>query len=150
MPRCFFRAHVSDQPSKLASLGAGSGHKAAELITGAAEAGLAEAQYRLGMMRRRGLGMPADYADAAAWLRRAADQGHALAHARLAAMYLDGVGVKRDAIEAYVLFSVAATKGVSSARPRRNQAKRKLSVKDLARAQKLATERLAKLERTAP
>ncbi len=124
--------------------------RAAELIGHAAEAGLADAQYRLGLMRRRGLGVPIDYASAAAWLRRAADQGHALAHARLAAMYLDGVGVARDAVEAYVLFSVAAMKGVSSARPRRIQAKRKLSAEDLVRAEKLTAERLASLERGAP
>ncbi len=124
--------------------------RAAELIGHAAEAGLADAQYRLGMMRRRGLGMSIDYGSAAAWLRRAADQGHPLAHARLAAMYLDGVGVARDAVEAYVLFSVAAAKGVSSARPRRIQAKRKLNAAELARAKRLAAERLAKLERATP
>jgi TPR repeat protein len=65
-------------------------------------------------------------------------------------MYLDGVGVARDAIEAYVLFTVAAEKGVSSARPRRIQAKRGLSAAQLARAKKLAVERLAKLKQVAP
>jgi hypothetical protein len=48
------------------------------------------------------------------------------------------------------LFSVAAKKGVSSARPRRAQAKRTLSAADLARAKKRAAERIARLERATP
>lgn len=39
----------------------------------------ANAQYSLGRMYRKGLGVPQDHREAAKWLRRAADQGNVLA-----------------------------------------------------------------------
>ena len=49
-------------------------------------AGLAQAQYNLGVMYANGQGIPKDEAKAASWYRKAADQGEANAQARIAAM----------------------------------------------------------------
>ena len=53
--------------------------KALRLLRQAAEAGHAQAQYRLGIMHANAEGVQLDYSSAANWLRRAADQdlGHA-------------------------------------------------------------------------
>jgi ankyrin repeat protein len=53
--------------------------KAATLLLPSAEAGNAEAQYRLGMLYRLGLGAGANDARARAWLERAAAGGHSKA-----------------------------------------------------------------------
>ncbi len=42
-----------------------------------AEQGNAKAQFNLGVMYDRGLGVPQDYAEAVKWYRKAAEQGHA-------------------------------------------------------------------------
>lgn len=58
-----------------------------------ARQGNATAQTHLGLMYYDGVGVPQDYAKAAAWLRKAAEQGEPLASARLAAMVERGLGV---------------------------------------------------------
>ncbi len=56
----------------------------------AAQAGDAEAQYRLGLLYARGKGVIGNLGDAIAWYRRAAEQGHAEAQHQLSLAYLDG------------------------------------------------------------
>jgi len=88
---------------------------AAALYRPRAEAGSAEAQYRLGLMLRFGWGVDKDAAAAAAMLRRAAEQNHALAQAELGTMYRLGRGVPEDAPEAARLLRSAAGAGVGIA-----------------------------------
>ena len=71
-------------------------------------AGDAEAQYYVGEIFERGLGVPPDYREAATWYRKAADQGHARAGVNLAHLYEKGLGVERDVLEALKLYRAAA------------------------------------------
>lgn len=66
-----------------------------------AEAGDAEAQYKIGMMYRRGLGVEPDFRESAKWLLMAARHGHGLAQARIARALQNGAGIETDPVEAY-------------------------------------------------
>ncbi|MEQ8710426.1 MAG: tetratricopeptide repeat protein [Rhodospirillales bacterium] len=72
-----------------------------------AESGNPEAQYKIGMMYRRGLGVKPDYHQSAEWLLKAARKGHGLAQARLSRLLQDGKGIPQDLIEAYKWLTLA-------------------------------------------
>ncbi|WP_148132454.1 tetratricopeptide repeat protein, partial [Neisseria sp. HMSC074B07] len=59
----------------------------------AAEQGLADAQYNLGMMYANGQGVRQDYAEAVRWFRKTAEQGLAEAQYNLGLAYEQGQGV---------------------------------------------------------
>jgi len=61
-----------------------------------AEQGDIIAQFNLGLMYDKGLGVPRDPAEAAEWFRRAAEQGDAIAAYNLGLMYAEGRGVAQD------------------------------------------------------
>lgn len=69
-----------------------------------AESGDAEAQTYVGEIYERGLGRPADYAEAARWYQKAAQQGYARAQINLAYLYEQGLGVPADPLEALNLY----------------------------------------------
>lgn len=71
-------------------------------------AGDAAAQYYVGEIFERGLGVPPDYEEAASWYRKAAEQGHAGARVNLAHLYEKGLGVEQDVLEALKLYREAA------------------------------------------
>jgi len=73
-----------------------------------AQAGDAEAQYYLGQMFERGLGVPPDYEAAAQWYRKAAEQGDSAAQISLGSLYEAGRGVPRDGEEAIRWYRRAA------------------------------------------
>jgi TPR repeat protein len=58
-----------------------------------AEQGVADAQYRLGLIYYSGRGVPQDYKEAVRWHRKAAEQGYAKAQHELGRMYNIGYGV---------------------------------------------------------
>lgn len=58
----------------------------------AADQGVAEAQFRLGLAYIGGIGVPQDYRQATDWLRKAADQGVADAQYQLGLAYINGKG----------------------------------------------------------
>jgi TPR repeat protein len=74
----------------------------------AATQGLANAQYRLGLLYEQGEGAARDEAAAARWYRQAAGQGESPAQARLGLMYLDGRGVTQDDLLALAWLTLAA------------------------------------------
>ena len=78
----------------------------------AADLGLAPAQYRLGSIYEKGLGVPRDLAKAQDWYRRAADAGNVKAMHNLAVLYAEGAGGEPDLERAAVLFRQAAERGV--------------------------------------
>ncbi|BAN68507.1 tetratricopeptide repeat protein [endosymbiont of unidentified scaly snail isolate Monju] len=80
-----------------------------------AEAGDAEAQYRLGMLYGNGEGVSLDHAEAERWFTRAARQGHEDALLTLAWMYASGGGVEMDEARARELYLLAADKGSGKA-----------------------------------
>ena len=67
----------------------------------------AQAQYSLGVMYERGLGVKQDDETAVTWYRLAAKQGDAPAQNSLGLMYANGRGVRQDDSEAVTWFSEA-------------------------------------------
>jgi len=76
-----------------------------------AEQGNAQAQYRVGLMYFKGLGVARDYALAMAWYRKASAQGNADANFSLGLMYSTGSGVTQDEFQAEIWFRKAAAQG---------------------------------------
>ena len=81
----------------------------------AAEQGNAKAQYNLGVMYDKGLGVRQDYAQAVQWYRRAAEQGHAQAQVLLGVMYENGQGVRQDYAQAAQWYRRAKEQGAAEA-----------------------------------
>ena len=80
-----------------------------------AEQGNVGAQFNLGLMYRRGLGVVQDYKEAAKWTRLAAEQGAAIAQYNLGTMYQEGLGVAQDYKEAAKWTRLAAEQGDADA-----------------------------------
>ena len=72
--------------------------------------GNAKAQFSLGAMYDKGLGVPQDYAEAVGWWRKAAEQGNAKAQYNLGVMYGNGLGVPQDYAQALMWFNLAASR----------------------------------------
>lgn len=77
----------------------------------AAEQGLGDAQFSLGLMYEKGRGVPQGYAQAAAWYRKATEQGHVDAQCHLGVAYDIGQGVPQDDRQAATWYSKAAEQG---------------------------------------
>ena len=73
-----------------------------------AEQGHAWAQYGLGLMYRKGEGVPQDYIEALKWLRLSAEQGEASGQDGLGLMYSRGYGVSQDYRKAVKWYRLAA------------------------------------------
>jgi hypothetical protein len=65
-----------------------------------AQQGQAEAQYYVARIYANGMGIPADYAQAAVWYQKAADQHYSSALQELGYLYEKGLGVPQDALKA--------------------------------------------------
>ncbi len=75
-----------------------------------AEKGNANAQFRLGVVYRKGRGVPQDYAEAMGWWRKAAEHGNATAQNNLGIMYYRGRGVPKDYVQAHMWNILAASR----------------------------------------
>ena len=69
------------------------------------------AQYNLGTMYWRGLGVPKDDREALKWYVKSAEQGDSSAQYNLGTMYWLGLGVTKDRQEAAKWFRKAAEQG---------------------------------------
>jgi hypothetical protein len=107
----------------------------ARLFQQAADHGHAGAQYYLGMIYERGVGVPRDVAAALNWYRQSATNGFAEAGVTLGNYYSDGLEVKPDYVEAFVWYGVAAAQGNQLAVAFRNSMQRKLDAGQLAEAE---------------
>jgi len=76
-----------------------------------AEQGFAQAQFNLGVMYDKGLGVPQDYKEAVKWYRLSAEQGEAYAQFNLGVLYAKGQGVPQDYKEAIKWYRLAAEQG---------------------------------------
>lgn len=85
--------------------------QALEWLKETAQAGMAQAQYRLGKMLYQGDFVPKDVAQALEWLRKAAIQGHPYAQYALGQIFLSGEDVPRDLHAASEWFQKAANQG---------------------------------------
>lgn len=84
-------------------------------IEQAAEAGDAEAQFKLGALYANGKGVEQDSKIAAKWLRKAAKQGWMAAQTLLGWCYAGGNGVSQNMAEALEWYSAAAEQGDTDA-----------------------------------
>jgi TPR repeat protein len=80
-----------------------------------AKQGDASAQRNLGLMYRKGNGVPQDYKTALKWYRLAAKQGSAAAQYNLGQMYRRGQGAPKDDKTAAKWYTLAAKQGHASA-----------------------------------
>lgn len=78
---------------------------------GRAQAGEAEAQFRVGTAYRKGWGVAMEPAAAANWMRESADQGNAAAQHALGEMYEAGEGVPRNEARALEWYRRSARQG---------------------------------------
>ncbi|MBK5281401.1 MAG: sel1 repeat family protein [Nitrospiraceae bacterium] len=76
-----------------------------------AEQGDALAQYNLGVLYRKGRGMPQDDVQARQWYEKAAAQGQTKAQYNLGILYFNGEGVPKDYQQALRWFRLAADQG---------------------------------------
>jgi TPR repeat protein len=76
-----------------------------------AEKGDALAQYNLGVLYRKGRGVPQDDVQARKWYDKAAVQGQAKAQYNLGTLYYNGEGVPKDYKQALRWFRLAADQG---------------------------------------
>jgi len=110
----------------------------------AAEQGVGISQFNLGNMYAGGRGVPQDYAEAAKWYRMAAEKGFADAQYNLGFMYHDGLGVPQDDGAAHIWFSLAAAQGDEEAQKYRDIAASRMTSDQIAEAQRMAREWMAK------
>lgn len=105
-----------------------------------ADQGDSRAQFNLALLYVDGLGVPQDYSQALSWFERSAAQDYVQAQRNLGAMYSGGIGVKRDYILAYKWFNICAAKGDAKCVAKRDYVAQQLKPKQLATAQRLASE----------
>ena len=110
----------------------------------AAEQNDADTQYQLGSMYSIGLGIPKDHAEAARWVRKAAEQGFAKAQNHLGSSYVTGEGVPKDYVSAHMWFDLAAAQGHENAQEKRDIVAKRLTLDQIAEAQRMASEWLEK------
>jgi uncharacterized protein len=118
--------------------------KAAKWFRKAAERSDATAQYNLGYMYSIGQGIPQDYAKAVKWLRKAADQGNANAQSNLGVIYANGAGVLQDSVLAHMWFNMSGANGNKKGPDNRARIEKSMTPAQIAEAQKLARECMAK------
>ncbi|MCF8496058.1 MAG: SEL1-like repeat protein, partial [Alphaproteobacteria bacterium] len=81
----------------------------------AADQGVANAAYNLGVLNHQGLGVPVDIKAAIGWYEKAAELGHPEAQYNLGIAYIEGVGVTYMPQKAARYFEAAAAEGVLEA-----------------------------------
>jgi len=110
----------------------------------AAEQWDAGAQNNLGFMYYKGRGVPQDDAEAVKWYRRAAEQGNVKGQSSLGAMYGMGLGVPQDKVQAHKWLNLAASRSTDEMRRvrggSRDEVAARMTPKQIAEAQRLATE----------
>ena len=95
-------------------------------------------------MYSAGRGVTQDYKEAVKWWRKAAVQGIAPAQMNLGRMYLIGRGVTPDNVHAYMWFNIVIANGYEKLRKSRDIAEKRMTASQIAEAQKLAREWMAK------
>ena len=120
--------------------------EAIKWYTKAAEQGLANAQFNLGGMYYLGQGVTQDYKEAIRWYTKAAEQGLADAQFNLGSIYRRGQGVTQDYVEAHKWINLSAVQN-TKAIVDRNKIETEMTKAQIAKAQKLASEFVAKKEK---
>ena len=82
-----------------------------------AEQGDALGQAGLGLMYKKGRGVPQDDQLAVQWFRKAAEQGNASGQSWLGWMYKEGRGVPKNYVYAYMWINIASFEAAFEQRP---------------------------------
>jgi TPR repeat protein len=80
-----------------------------------AENGDTKAQFDLGLMYAKGIGVPKDSAEAVRWLHKAADQGYVVGQVGLGMAYANSDGVPKNSAEAVEWYRKAPEHGANTA-----------------------------------
>ena len=105
-----------------------------------ADSGNAEGELQFGALFETGQGVTQNFAKAAVWYKAAAEQGLARAQYSLGYMYERGVGVPQDNILAHLWYNLAAAQGIPDAAQARDFVAHRMSLSQIATAQKLAAD----------
>ena len=89
--------------------------EAFEILEPHAEAGDADAQFKVGFMYLHGRGANRDYDLAVKWIGKAGEQGHAEAQYNMAMNYNLGRGVPEDLVQAHMWATMASAQGYRAA-----------------------------------
>jgi TPR repeat protein len=110
----------------------------------AAEKGHTRAKYELGYMFYDGLGVEKNYKTAASWYQLAAEVGSVDSQFNLAIMHYHGQGVIKSNVLSYMWFDILSKTGDENAKERKKFVAQQMTQKQIAEAQKLARECVAK------
>lgn len=113
------------------------------MLTKAAKQGDPLSQVKLGRMYQVGEGVPQDDKQAITWFRKSAEQGFGPGQFYLGRMYRDG----QDYLTAYAWLSLAASEGVEDAAKHRDSAAYGFTPAQRSKAQALAAELQAKIDK---
>ncbi len=107
-----------------------------------AEQGDADAQFNLGSLYYQGRGVPQNYSEALAWMRKAAEAGHLFAQVTLGSIYSEGVQgmIQKDYPQALMWLVFAASQGDMEAMELRDAMASRMTPTQIAEAQRLARE----------
>lgn len=130
----------------LSSLHRGAYESAQEQFMDLSERGHAGAQFELGLMFHRGIGLPQNYRHALKWYRLAAAGGDARARNNLGVMNRDGQGVEQSKVMAYMWFSLAAPADDGTGRDNLERLSYTMSSDEILRSQQLAEDYIAKVK----
>jgi TPR repeat protein len=89
----------------------GQFEQAAAVLRRAAEAGNADAQYKLASLYKLGRGVPQDDEQSFRWMKAAAEKGHQRAQLNLGRMLLTGRGASLDVAQARLWLQKAVAQG---------------------------------------
>ncbi len=118
---------------------------AVKWYTLAADQGDAHAQFSLGLIYEYGKqGVPMDWKAAEKWLTLAVEQGYANAQYHLGYMYKNGAGVPQDNVYAHMWWNIVASSGDKDASKNRDDIAIQMTPAQIERAEKLASECIAK------
>ena len=112
--------------------------EAVRLYRLSAEQGFAGAQYNLGVMYGKGLGVPQDYKEAVRLYRLSAEQGYASAQYNLGGMYYKGTGVLQDYALAHMWWNISGSNGNKNAVKNRDIVEKRMSPSQIEEAQRMA------------
>jgi uncharacterized protein len=118
--------------------------EAAKWCRQSAENGSRESQRRLAVLYLMGYGVPQDYTEANLWLLKAAEQGDVDSQYNLAVNYHKGRGVPQDFVRAHMWLDLATAHGDAEAAKARNTIEKDMTAAQIADAQRLAREWMAK------
>jgi TPR repeat protein len=110
----------------------------------ASEKGHAEASYELGYMHYDGIGLKQNYKKAFEWYSLASEQGSQDARYNLAIMYYQGEGVVKNIIYAHMWFDILSQSEDKDASDRKDFVAGQMTKEQIAEAQRLARECVAK------